>query len=169
MESHRSCVASRPCQGGLAGLDSDRTLTVTKSADPGGTALVPTATSYLSRLSRPGDDGDMGDAPGYIYTQSRSAGAERSLVQIQSPPFWRKTARETGSSKSPAATRGRWGVQDSEAAGMALRRALTSLHVSNLPLCGSITLSRVERRPSRRVSTGTSWKIGFSSWARWRL
>ena len=47
--------------------------------------------------------------------------------------------------------------------------ALTWLQVSSRPLAGSITLSRIARSPSRTVSTGTSWKIGFSSWARCRL
>jgi hypothetical protein len=42
-----------------------------------GTTLVPTATSYVSRSSAPGDDGDVGDAQGRIYTATRSAGGRK--------------------------------------------------------------------------------------------
>ena len=50
-----------------------------------GTTLVPTATSNLSRSFTWGDDGDAGDAEGRIGADRGSAGAESSLVQIQSP------------------------------------------------------------------------------------
>ena len=47
-------------------------------------------------------------------------------------------------------------------------RAFTSRQVSRRPLWRSITFKRIARRPSATPSTGTSWKIGLSSWARWR-
>jgi len=56
-----------------------------------------------------------------------------------------------------------------DAAGTAARRARTSDQVSRRPASGSITLSRTATAPSHAVSTGTSRKIGFSSWARCRL
>jgi hypothetical protein len=55
-----------------------------------GTALVPTATSTVSRSSAGVDEmGDL-DAHGRIYTQSRPLGAERSPVQIRPPRLIRK-------------------------------------------------------------------------------
>ena len=52
-------------------------------------------------------------------------------------------------------------------AGPASSRA--SRQVSRRPPSGSISFSRSERTPSAKVSTGTSAKIGLSSWARCRL
>jgi hypothetical protein len=48
-----------------------------RTREPRGTALVPTATSNVSRSPTPWDDRDAGDAPGHIYTPSRSAGGRK--------------------------------------------------------------------------------------------
>jgi hypothetical protein len=54
--------------------------------DGRGTALVPTDTSYASRMSTAGDDGDAGDAQGRNRHQRPLGwGAERSSVQIRPP------------------------------------------------------------------------------------
>src|SRR5688500_5776675 len=49
----------------------------TFSKDARGTTLVPTATSYSSRSSAVGDDGDAGDAQGRIDTDWVPAGGRK--------------------------------------------------------------------------------------------
>ena len=72
LRSSRSCVgAHRPHRAALR--------------DRRSTTVVPVVVSHASKLPSTGDAGDGGDAERRIYTQAPSAGAERSLVQIQSP------------------------------------------------------------------------------------
>ena len=59
--------------------------------------------------------------------------------------------------------------QPMTAAGEARIAARASPKVTRRPLPWSISFSRVHRTQSRSVSTGTSWKTGFSSCAAWRL
>jgi hypothetical protein len=75
--------------------------------DPGfgircrGTALVPTATSEVSRSSAAGDDGDAGDAQGRIYTGCVSAGGRKVAGSNPAAPTDRKPAWERASASSP--------------------------------------------------------------------
>jgi hypothetical protein len=57
-----------------------------QSATLRGTALVPTATSDVSRSSTPEDDGDAGDAPGRIDTRSCSAGGRKVVGSNPTAP-----------------------------------------------------------------------------------
>ena len=144
--------ASRPESGATdgesLGVAPDHTAATPTSTDRSlgrGTALVPTDESNASGRCPTGDGGDAGDAQGRIRVTVTSTGAERSLVQIQSPRF--REARFA----SPSAPEVHLNAGTSTEAETAKRRFPRSAQ--------SIVLRRVWRRPLR-LSPGASRSAG---------
>ncbi len=67
-----------------------------RTRDRRGTTLVPTDTSYASRMSTGVDTWDAGDAPGRIYTRCLSAGGRKVAGSNPVAPITRKPALQAG-------------------------------------------------------------------------